>query len=89
MTPENFCYWLNGFFELTGQDKELFPRQYDIIRDHLSLVFNKLTPIVAEPYDILKTPHTGEVHRPLCGTGDPLVDYPFSTSTVPHAKTYC
>ncbi|HEX8894451.1 MAG TPA: hypothetical protein VF783_14065 [Terriglobales bacterium] len=46
MTPENFCYWLTGFVELTrGQTPD--PAQWKAIREHLDLVFNKVTPEVA------------------------------------------
>lgn len=42
MTPEQFAYWLQGFSEIgdTGPTKE----QWQIIQDHLALVFTKLTP---------------------------------------------
>lgn len=42
MTPVNFAYWLQGFFEITEvQDKEitLSPEQVKMIRAHLNLVF--------------------------------------------------
>lgn len=42
MTPENFCYWLQGFVEL--QKEQPTPEQWDAIKDHLSTVFNKVTP---------------------------------------------
>jgi hypothetical protein len=43
MTPENFCYWLQGFMEIQepttiGADK------VQVIKDHLQLVFKKETP---------------------------------------------
>lgn len=46
MTPENFCYWLQGYFELTGITglNGITPVQVNIIIDHLNLVFNKQTP---------------------------------------------
>lgn len=44
MSPDSFCYWLNGFFEISDQ-KELTPQQVHIIKDHLNLVFKKVTPI--------------------------------------------
>lgn len=42
MTPEQFCYWLQGFAEIhqvqpTGQE-------WVIIMDHLAKVFDKQTP---------------------------------------------
>jgi len=43
MSPENFCFWLQGYFEISGRN-DLTPAQTDIIKDHLSLVFNKETP---------------------------------------------
>jgi hypothetical protein len=48
MNPENFCYWLQGFFEIKGigttDDKEgVSPDQAKIIAEHLNLVFKKET----------------------------------------------
>lgn len=42
MTPENFTYWLQGFSEICGQTPS--KEQWEIIKDHLNLVFNKVTP---------------------------------------------
>lgn len=42
MTSRDFCYWLQGFFEISdGHEKinELSEKQIDLIRKHLSLVF--------------------------------------------------
>lgn len=44
MTPEQFCYWLQGFFELSCPIDGLSPTQIAAIRDHLNTVFNKVTP---------------------------------------------
>ena len=38
MTPRDFAYWLQGFFEIAGTD-ELTPDQVRMIKDHLNLVF--------------------------------------------------
>lgn len=43
MTPENFCYWLQGLFEVGGAES-LSSAQTQIVKDHLALVFNKVTP---------------------------------------------
>jgi hypothetical protein len=40
--PKSFCCWLQGYFELGGEN--LSPQQVQIIKDHLALVFNKVTP---------------------------------------------
>lgn len=43
MDAVNFTYWLQGFFEVSDA-KKLDEKQVQIIKDHLDLVFNKLTP---------------------------------------------
>ena len=50
MTPEQFCYWLQGFFEIeyasnNPEKVTLTSRQVETIKDHLKLVFNKQTPV--------------------------------------------
>ena len=42
MTPENFCYWLQGLFEV-GNPQELSRAQLVIVKEHLQLVFIKKT----------------------------------------------
>ena len=44
MTPEQFCYWLNGFGELSPDVPT--PEQWQSIKEHLATVFNKVTPRV-------------------------------------------
>lgn len=42
MTPVNFCYFLQGFFEISEAENEeisLTPEQVKMIRAHLNLVF--------------------------------------------------
>lgn len=42
MKAENFCYWLQGYLELTGagdKDFELTDKQVEMIKRHLALVF--------------------------------------------------
>jgi hypothetical protein len=43
LEPLNFCYWLQGFFELAGTNN-LTETQVEVIKDHLKLVFRKETP---------------------------------------------
>ena len=43
MEKDNFIFWLQGFFELS-EAKELTEKQVQIIKDHLKLVFEKVTP---------------------------------------------
>jgi hypothetical protein len=42
MTPQNFCYWLQGYFELTN-GSNLSEEQVNLIKEHLQLTFNKVT----------------------------------------------
>ena len=56
MTPENFVYWLQGYFEINdaagpsttsitpGKLKYLGEAQLQVIKDHLKLVLEKKTP---------------------------------------------
>lgn len=43
MSPENFCYFLQGYLE-TSNPEFISAAQTQIIKDHLALVFNKVTP---------------------------------------------
>ena len=45
MTPEQFCYWLQGFVELSG-DCLPTQEQWKSIREHMQTVFQKVTPPV-------------------------------------------
>lgn len=38
MYSQDFCYWLQGYFEISGA-KELDEKQIEIIKNHLNLVF--------------------------------------------------
>ena len=56
MNAQDFCFWLHGFTELTrGQTPD--PAQWKAIKEHLDLVFKKVTPTVAAP-SAIPTPTT-------------------------------
>ena len=38
MTSRDFCFWLQGFFEVSGA-KEVTPEQVEMMKKHLNLVF--------------------------------------------------
>lgn len=44
MNAEQFAYWLQGFTELTEDMPAPSPAQWQAIKDHLALVFVKVTP---------------------------------------------
>ena len=78
MSPENFCYWLQGWFELNqtiDHQKGLRQETLDMVKDHLDLVFNKVTPNVPKsptPQDtrycngLLDNKFTGALSNSLC-----------------------
>lgn len=83
MTEKEFCYWLQGFFELSGSD-ELTPVQVQMIKNHLSLVFRQITRTIGDgkwkvDFD-LNTVFTGITSHGLCGAS-PLSD--------PNQQKYC
>ena len=78
--PINFCHWLQGFLE-TANPTAINKEQTKIIKDHLALVFTKVTPdytklpnIVDHP--IYNNPVTPNPYAPpytvICGGSTPL-----------------
>ena len=61
MSPEAFCYWLNGYCELDGAHPT--PEQWKSIQEHLKLVFNKVTPEVNKEPKPLSTEDVKEIIR--------------------------
>jgi hypothetical protein len=61
MTAEQFAYWMQGFAELSG-DEPPTPAQWKSMREHLALVFTKVTPPAdvtrpyVPPFDLSKLP---------------------------------
>lgn len=39
MTSRDFCYWLQGFYEITGPSAEITRDQNKILLKHLAMVF--------------------------------------------------
>ena len=61
MNELQFCYWLQGFFEMS-KPYSINKDQTEEIKNHLDLVFKKVTPVVnfetPSPFN-LNTTHTG------------------------------
>jgi hypothetical protein len=51
MNERDFCYWLNGFVELT-QGQTPNPAQWKSIQEHLGEVFKKVTPKVGNTVEV-------------------------------------
>jgi len=47
MTPEQFCYWLQGFFEISDP-AQIDAKKTKEIKNHLALVMKKETPNVTD-----------------------------------------
>jgi hypothetical protein len=50
MTEQQFAYWLQGFAELNPDPPTA--DQWKSIREHLAMVFKKVTPPVASPINL-------------------------------------
>jgi hypothetical protein len=97
MTAEQFAYWMQGFVELHGEPPTA--EQWAAIKDHLGLVFNKVTPLRA-PYvrtdDLPRQPSDASPAWPYQPrTLGPLPPSPLVTTCVAVARadesilTYC
>lgn len=89
MEMQQFCYWLQGFAELSG-DTPPTAAQWKSIREHLAQVFDKRTPPVEEPLCgegpvPTETPPRGktalEEAAERIRQGKPLWDPPYPTPT--------
>ena len=63
MTSRDFCYWLQGYFEITEELKDgrgIGAGQTDMIRRHLALVFkHEIDPSMPDPTGELQAIHDG------------------------------
>jgi hypothetical protein len=51
MSPESFCYWLSGFFEISQHSEitqTLNAEQVEEIKNNLKLVINNFTPDISQ-----------------------------------------
>jgi predicted ferric reductase len=39
MTSRDFCFWLQGYFEIHNKEEPLYEGQLEIIKKHLAMVF--------------------------------------------------
>lgn len=93
MTPENFVYWLQGYFELNdaagpgisslmpGKLDFLKPDQLQVIKDHLKLVLEKKTPV--RPFSFSYPSYIPAPVNPSSITTDPVYYTNFNFPTPP------
>jgi len=83
MYSQDFCYWLQGYFEISGA-KELDEKQIEIIKNHLNLVFkHEIDPQHEGDPQKLQNIHDGKAESAATlmpgkqgwgpGGGDPLI----------------
>ena len=61
MTSRDFCYWLQGAFEITGT-QELNKEQIQVIKNHLNLVFyHEIDPSFGDDQD--KQEEMNQIHQ--------------------------
>lgn len=78
MTPENFVYWLQGMLEISDA-KKLNKEQVSIIKDHIALVLNKVTPdrktggYMAHPWTISPF-NLSSLSQEYCGMPAPVTE---------------
>jgi hypothetical protein len=66
MTSRDFCYWLQGYFEINGASKGervMNAGQIEMVERHLSLVFkHEIDPSMPDPAGVLQAIHDGKAH---------------------------
>ncbi len=73
MTSRDFCYWLQGFFELNhaSQSVSLNAQQLECVRKHLALVFkHEIDPSAG---NAAHQAALNDIHDHLGGGGNPIV----------------
>jgi hypothetical protein len=72
MTQRDFCYWLQGYFELLGAPSGvgLTPSQTQCIREHLALTFKQVVEAPQPPPTIAPWPFGASPQ--FCLSEDPL-----------------
>jgi hypothetical protein len=71
MNSVDFCYWLQGFFELSELDT-ITPRQLEAIKQHLHLVFLHEIDPMRTAQTTTPAAQLDAVHH-ILGFNDPLV----------------
>ena len=67
MTSRDFCYWLQGYFELNGP-KKIDEKETELIKKHLNLVFkHEIDPSMG---DKSHQEELNNIHSPLSNLND-------------------
>jgi hypothetical protein len=63
MNTVDFCYWLQGYFEVSG-DTEISAEKAEIIKNHLDLVFKHEIDPLRESETTTSTEVLNQTHSP-------------------------
>ena len=73
MNSRDYCFWLQGFFEIS-ETEQLTTKQIEIIKNHLSLVFiHEIDPSMSDNpahQQALNNTHNGTPHFLNDGNGE-------------------
>lgn len=67
LAPENFCFWLQGFIEMSGATS-INEEQMKVLKEHLELVFKKVATQQVQPQ--FSFPATPGITVPGTGWGE-------------------
>lgn len=69
MTSRDFCYWLQGYFELTDDVGSISANRAVVIKKHLALVFkHEIDPSFADIDELkqIHNPHSSGDQQIMC-----------------------
>ena len=65
MTSRDFCYWLQGYFEVS-RNTSVDVQQTEAIKKHLAMVFkHEIDPSMPDPTGVLQQIHDGKQVLPV------------------------
>ena len=64
MNTIDFCFWLQGFFEVT-EATEVTPKQVEMIKNHLNLVFKHEIDPLRESQTTASVDELNHAHTPI------------------------
>lgn len=82
MTSRDFCFWLQGYFELV-KPTQIGRAGVEAIRNHLNLVFvHEIDPSMPDPTGALQATHDGKPSAPNIPGIRPDQGKPDPTNTI-------
>lgn len=65
MTSRDFCYWLQGYFEVSRAQTMAAP-ETEMVKRHLAMVFkHEIDPSIPDPTGELQQIHSGATNSPV------------------------